>query len=136
MKSEQTHFNLARASLQQAISWYSRFQRHGKHTPNIELQAAVKNDLQILKFALEKLDQNVIKIATFGLVSKGKSAVINALIGQNILETGAIHGITKYPRSVRWQIPHSQLQIELIDTPGLDEIEGEIRTQIDRKSVV
>ncbi len=130
MKEEQNHFNLARASLQQAISWYSRFQRHGKHIPNIELQVAVKKDLQVLKSALDKLDQNVIKIATFGLVSKGKSAVINALVGQKILETGPINGVTKYPRSVRWHTPSGKIQIELIDTPGLDEIEGEIRTQM------
>lgn len=130
MKQEQSHFNLARASLQQAISWYSRFQRHGKHTPNLELQTAVKKDLQLLKSALDKLDQNVIKIATFGLVSKGKSAVINALVGQKILETGPINGITKYPRAVVWTPPRGKIQIELIDTPGLDEIEGEIRTQM------
>jgi uncharacterized protein len=130
MKSEQTHFNLARASLQQALSWYSRFQRHGEHTPNAELKAAVKQDLQSLKSALEKLDQNIIKIATFGLVSKGKSAVINALVGQKILETGPINGVTKYPRSVHWQSPNSKIKIEFIDTPGLDEIEGEMRTQM------
>ena len=82
MKSEKTHFNLARASLQQALSWYSRYQRHGDHIPNAQLKAAVKKDLQLLKSALDKLEQNVIRIATFGLVSKGKSAVINALVGQ------------------------------------------------------
>jgi uncharacterized protein len=130
METEQTSFNLARASLQQAISWYSRFQRHGKHTPNLELQVAVKKDLQILKSALDKLDQNIIKIATFGLVSKGKSAVINALVGQKILETGPINGVTKYPRAVRWNPPSGKIQIELIDTPGLDEIEGENRTKM------
>jgi small GTP-binding protein len=112
------------------LSWYSSFRRHWHYPPNLELQAAVKKDLQSLKAALEKLEQNVIKIATFGLVSRGKSAVVNALLGAKVLETGPVHGITQWPRSVRWNPPSGKVQIELIDTPGLDEIQGEARSQM------
>lgn len=124
---QNSHLSKARASLQQAISWYSSFRRHWNYPPNSELQAAVKNDLQNLKSALEKLEKKVINIATFGLVSRGKSAVINALLGEKILSTGPLHGVTKWPKSIRWSIPTDKIQIELIDTPGLDEIEGEAR---------
>lgn len=123
-------FSLARASLQQAVSWYSSNRRHWNYPPNLELQTAVRDDLRILKGAAEKLEQQVIKIATFGLVSRGKSAVINALLGQKILETGPLHGVTKWPKSIRWTPPSGKVQIELIDTPGLDEIDGEERANM------
>ncbi|MBF2056082.1 MAG: DUF697 domain-containing protein [Cyanobacterium sp. T60_A2020_053] len=116
---------IARASLQQSLSWYSSSRRHWNYPPHQELQNAVKNDLRDLRGALEKLEQQLFKIATFGLVSRGKSTVINALLGKDILETGALHGVTKWPKSIRWQLP--KIAIELIDTPGLDEIDGESR---------
>jgi small GTP-binding protein len=127
---EETHFNLARASLQQALSWYSSFRRHWNYPPNAQLQGAVKQDLQNLKLALDKLEQKVIRIAAFGLVSRGKSAVINALLGQKILQTGPLHGVTQWPKSVRWNPISGKIQVEFIDTPGLDEIEGEKRAEM------
>ncbi len=125
MTQQDTHLQQARASLQQALSWYTSVRRHWNYPPNPELQGAVRQDLQALKGALEKLENNVIYIATFGLVSRGKSAVINALMGQNILESGPIHGVTKWPKSVRWGPPSGKVQVEFIDTPGLDEIDGQ-----------
>lgn len=130
MSLQQNHVSKARGSLQQAISWYSSFRRHWNYPPNLELQAAVRDDLQNLKSALEKLDQQVIRIAAFGLVSRGKSAVINGLLGQKVLTTGPLHGVTKWPKSVRWNPPTGKVQIEFIDTPGLDEIEGETRANM------
>ncbi len=127
---QETHFNQARASLQQALSWYSRFRRHWNYPPNAELQGAVRRDLQGLKSALDKLDQKEIAIAAFGLVSRGKSAVVNALLGQKILQTGPLHGVTQWPKSVRWTSPTGKVQVELIDTPGLDEIEGQVRAEM------
>jgi hypothetical protein len=99
----------------------------------VELQAVVRSEIEILKTTLDKLDQGVIRIAAFGLVSRGKSAVVNALLGQKILQTGPLHGVTQWPRSVRWT-PSSdgKVQVELIDTPGLDEIQGEARAQMAR----
>ncbi|HEY9600945.1 MAG TPA: GTP-binding protein [Allocoleopsis sp.] len=131
---QDTHFNRTRASLRQALSWYSNLRRHHNHLPDVELQAALRPELEVLKSSLDKLDQGVIRIATFGLVSRGKSAVVNALIGQKILQTGPINGVTQWPRSVRWT-PSSggKVQVELIDTPGLDEIEGEARAQMARE---
>ncbi|ELR98980.1 GTP-binding protein [Gloeocapsa sp. PCC 73106] len=129
----ENHLNQARASLQQALSWYSSFRRHWNYPPNAQLQAAVREDLQTLKFSLDKLDQTLIKIATFGLVSRGKSAVVNALVGQKILATGPLHGVTQWPKSVRWTPSSGKVQVELIDTPGLDEIAGEARADMARE---
>lgn len=128
--SQQTHINQARASLSQALSWYGNMRRHGNATPNGELQAAVKEDLQTLKAAYDKLDETVIRIATFGLVSRGKSAVINALVGKKVMTTGPVNGVTRWPQTIRWSPPSGKVQIELIDTPGLDEVEGEERAQM------
>jgi len=76
----------------------------------------------------------VIRIAAFGLVSRGKSAVVNALIGKKILQTGPINGVTQWPKSVRWTPSNKgKVQVELIDTPGLDEIEGEARAEMARE---
>ncbi len=124
------HIKQAQASLQQALSWYASFRRHWNYPPNPELQAAVREDIQSLKSALEKLEQNEIKIATFGLVSRGKSAVINGLLGQKILPTGPLHGVTKWPKSVGWMPPSGKIKIEFIDTPGLDEIGGQAREEM------
>jgi uncharacterized protein len=54
---------------------------------------------------------------------------LNALVGEQVLDVGPLNGVTKFPRSIRWQ-PNPHTQIDLIDTPGLDEINGEIRGQM------
>ena len=128
--SQQTHLNQARASLSQALSWYGNTRRHGHSPPNSELQAAVKEDLQKIKAAYDKLDETVIRIATFGLVSRGKSAVVNALVGKKVMTTGPVNGVTRWPQTIRWTPASGKVQIELIDTPGLDEVEGEERAQM------
>ncbi len=116
--SSKQRSDLARASLSNSLSRY-------QDNPAGDLQA----ELKTLKNTLEKLDQGVYCVAAFGLVSRGKSAVLNALIGEKVLEIGPLNGVTKFPRSIRWQ-PQPQIQIDLIDTPGLDEIDGESRAQM------
>ena len=129
---QDNHYNQARASLQQAVSWYSSFRRHWNYPPNVDLQSAVRKDLQALKGALDKLEERVIRIAAFGLVSRGKSSVVNALVGQKILKTGPINGVTQWPRAIHWDAPSGKVQVEFIDTPGLDEISGESRATMAR----
>ncbi len=126
---QENHLKQAQTSIQQAVNWYASVRRHWNYPPNVQLQAAVRQDIQNLKAALEKIEQQVIKIATFGLVSRGKSAVVNALLGQKVLETGPLHGVTQWPKSIRWTA-NEKVQIELIDTPGLDEIAGEARANM------
>lgn len=130
---QEVHFSRARSSLKQTLSRYSQQLRRGQRgVAAVELQAALKTDYDRLNASLEKLDQGLIRIAVFGLVSRGKSAVINALLGQKILQTGPLHGVTQYPRSVYWMAANGQAQIELIDTPGLDEVGGESRATMAR----
>jgi small GTP-binding protein len=77
----------------------------------------------------EKLDKSAIAIAVFGLVSRGKSSLINALLGQKLSETGATHGTTKDVAVYAWDAG-GKIQLQLIDTQGIDEIGGEIRGEL------
>jgi uncharacterized protein len=109
----------ARASLQQSLS------RYATHKVG-EVSTTLQSDLDTLAATLTKLEQTSYSIAVFGLVSRGKSAVLNALIGEKILEVGPLNGVTRLPRQVRWSLD-GLTQIDLIDTPGLDEIDGQAR---------
>ncbi|MEG4284002.1 GTP-binding protein [Microcoleus sp. A006_D1] len=131
---QENRLSLARASLREALARYSHLRQGTKNSNNTELEAALQYQLDILTSTSEKLDRNVIRIAAFGMVSRGKSAVLNALLGQKVLQTGPLNGVTKWPRSVRWTIPSiptaegtEKIQVELIDTPGIDEVGGEVR---------
>ena len=124
---QESHLNRARASLRQTLSWYNSLRKSGQASS--QLTGLVKPELEMLTSTLNKLDQNVVRIAAFGLVSRGKSSVLNALLGQKVLQTGPLNGVTQYPRSIRWS-PSEKVQVELIDTPGLDEIAGEIRAKM------
>lgn len=132
------HFQRARSSLQQALKRYGQMRRQ-QDLQSSQLQATVQEQLDILTANLEKLDQGLIRIAAFGLVSRGKSAVLNALLGQRVLQTGPTHGVTQWPRSVRWTVAPEEIRVvepidvELIDTPGLDEVAGQIRGEMARE---
>lgn len=133
---QDNHLQRARASLRQAVNRYSQKLRSTRRTATtVELQSALKTDLDQLSTALDKLDHTVVRIAVFGLVSRGKSAMINALLGQKILQTGPLNGVTQYPRSVYWSpdASVSPINAELIDTPGLDEVGGQMRAAIARE---
>jgi uncharacterized protein len=123
------HIDRARESIRHTLLRLSQPQRSA--TRPLDLQTAVQRERDILKSNLQKLDRGVLRIAVFGLVSRGKSAVLNALLGQNVLETGPLNGVTQWPKSILWQqSADSQLQVELIDTPGLDEVGGFERSEM------
>ncbi|MGK7923340.1 MAG: GTP-binding protein [Trichodesmium sp.] len=136
-QQSQLHWKRARASLRKALKRYSHLQNAALKLTNSELSSTLKTQLELLKYNIDKLDQEVIQIAVFGLVSRGKSAVLNALLGEKILETGPLNGVTQWPRSIRWNPnifvnSHQQevVKIDLIDTPGLDEVAGQIRGEM------
>ena len=119
----------ARQTLTQAAARYSTALQGGS-SANL---AAVKQGLGQLESLSTKLESRCLRVAVFGLVSRGKSAVINALVGEDMLETGPLHGVTRWPRSVYWQPDlegDQPWQIELIDTPGLDEVGGDVRADM------
>jgi len=89
-------------------------------------RSGLEPELAELEQMLEKLDQQLIQIAVFGMVGRGKSSVLNALLGKSIFKTGALHGVTRDRQGELWQ----EGQVKLVDTPGIDEVDGETRTAI------
>jgi GTP-binding protein Era len=74
---------------------------------------------------LRKLDRETVCIAAFGMVGRGKSSVLNGLLGDDRFETGALHGVTRAATVAQWcpQGAGAGLPaVELIDTPGIDEV--------------
>jgi small GTP-binding protein len=128
----------ARNSLRQAIDRYiPQLHLTRLDAEELQRQATVKAGIDQLTSLMHKLESTLLRVAVFGLVSRGKSAVLNALVGEKILETGPLNGVTQWPRSIYWQPPVESvtqpadtLKIELIDTPGLDEIEGAERSKV------
>ncbi|NJR50440.1 MAG: DUF697 domain-containing protein [Leptolyngbyaceae cyanobacterium CSU_1_3] len=140
---QESQLQRARSSLRQTFTSYSQYLRSSK---NLALQNSLKTELDLLANTLNKLDNAIVRIAVFGLVSRGKSAILNALLGDKVFETGAINGVTQRPQVVRWSptggvvpveraiVPQGgKVQIELIDTPGLDEIDGQARADMARQ---
>lgn len=124
-----------RDSLRQTIDRYiPQLELTRSDNDELKRQAVVKSGIDQLTVLLNKLDSTLLRVAVFGLVSRGKSAVLNALVGEKILETGPLNGVTQWPRSLYWMpsvpVGEPALKIELIDTPGLDEIEGAERGQV------
>ncbi|OUL35339.1 GTP-binding protein [Nostoc sp. T09] len=118
---------------------------------NLDLSPQEKRGLETeiddLETMLGKLDRMVVQIAAFGMVGRGKSSLLNALVGQPVFETGPLHGVTRDAQRVNWSINEEavgeteralrvtlpavgQSQVELIDTPGLDEIDGDTRAAL------
>jgi hypothetical protein len=124
-------------------------------------RAGLESDLEELYLLMDKLEHEVIHIAAFGMVGRGKSSLLNALVGQPIFVTGPTHGVTQTSQKAVWlsswetrlmpkrnyppalslsqQEPIVQTatitglggsRLELIDTPGLDEVGGESRAQL------
>ena len=133
-----SHLNRTRSSLKRAIARYTpKLRLSFRNSDELQRQAEVKSGLDSLSTLLKKLDSPVLRVAVFGLVSRGKSAILNGLVGEKVLQTGPLHGVTQWPRSIYWMPadvrPPSEspaIQFELIDTPGLDEIEGQARAQM------
>ena len=110
---------------------------------NIQEKSGLEAEIADLETMLLKLESMVVQIAVFGMVGRGKSSLLNALVGQAVFETGPLHGVTRAEQKVNWRISEEaigtlrvtlpatgQSQVELIDTPGLDEVDGETRAAL------
>lgn len=108
-------------------------------------QAGLESEIENLTAMIEKLDQSIVQIAAFGMVGRGKSSVLNALLGQDVFASGPLHGVTIKADKANWHLTRETIgnsdqdlqrlalpgqgnsQIQLIDTPGIDEVNGETR---------
>ena len=129
---QEKHLKLAQSSLKQSLSRYQDSNSQTKSNPSEALQKSRKKEIETLQEALDKLDKKVFSISTFGIVSCGKSSIINTLVGEEVFFAGALNGSTTTMQSTRWKPENANIEIELIDTPGIDEVEGEARANMAR----
>lgn len=99
--------------------------------PNIpdSVRAALAPEFAEMAQMLERLDEGELHLAVFGRVSVGKSALLNALLGEAQFEVGVLHGTTVRAHRARWE-ERVASGVHFIDTPGINELDGEAREQL------
>lgn len=127
-----THLGLARDSLRALLA---------DEAVPAAVRERLAEDYSALSLLLERLEHGHLHIAVFGRVSVGKSALLNALLGEQRFATSPLHGETTAASSARWaadpELPGVQRLedggVFLIDTPGIDEVGGEARERLARE---
>lgn len=111
------HLEIARESLRDLV--------HDQRVPP-QVREALSDDYSQVEAMLDKLEHGHVHIAVFGRVSVGKSATLNALIGEPRFSTSPLHGETKTSQMAAWQ-EYETGGVYLIDTPGINEVDGDER---------
>lgn len=96
------------------------------------VRQALEPEFRELEALAEKLERGAVHVAVFGRVGTGKSSLLNALAGQPLFTTSPLHGETRASHHARWRSAGLE-GVELIDTPGIDELEGEERERLARE---
>jgi GTP-binding protein Era len=96
------------------------------------VRAELDEEFRHIEELTRKLREQEIHIAAFGRVGVGKSSLLNALLGQASFSTSALHGETKTENRANWRELESG-HVILIDTPGIDELDGQQREKLARE---
>jgi hypothetical protein len=105
--------------------WRQQLQLSGRE------QSQLAGQRQALDRQLERLRQRCLRVAVFGRVGVGKSSLLNALLGEAAFATDVAHGCTRHQAARAWDQPiDGLLRVELVDTPGIDEIAAAARARL------
>jgi GTP-binding protein Era len=96
------------------------------------VRAELSIEFEEIESISTKLRNGEIHIAAFGRVGVGKSSLLNALLQREAFSTSPLHGETKQEDRVEWQSLRDG-HLVLIDTPGIDELDGAEREQLARR---
>ncbi len=130
-------------------NWQSPQARTAAETPEAQLLAANRNIRELIEDTSipasvreelaeefdeisaisEKLRKAEVHIAAFGRVGVGKSSLLNALLGRDAFSTSPLHGETREENHAEWQSLRDG-NVILVDTPGIDELDGEERSRL------
>jgi len=114
------HLQLARESLRELID--------DPRVPE-SVREELEHEYRKVRQMLDKLENDEIHIAVYGRVSVGKSALLNALLGESRFSTSPLHGMTREIASGNWR-EYAAGNILMIDTPGINEVDGEAREKL------
>lgn len=114
------HLQLARESLRELID--------DPRVPE-SVREELEHEYRKVRQMLDKLENDEIHIAVYGRVSVGKSALLNALLGESRFSTSPLHGMTRQVATGNWR-EYAAGNILMIDTPGINEVDGEAREKL------
>ncbi|HEX7813913.1 GTP-binding protein [Dyella sp.] len=93
------------------------------------IRTELSSDFARIESMLARLEHGELHVAVFGRVSAGKSALGNALLGRDAFEVGVLHGTTILSEQAPLD-EAAQDGLVLIDTPGINELDGESRERL------
>jgi small GTP-binding protein len=97
---------------------------------------ALCESLDQLEAMAKKLESGRVEVVVFGEISTGKSALINALTDRDVANVSVRGGWTREVWHVTWDgcgycVPSlGDSQVVLVDTPGLNEVDGQSRARM------
>jgi len=96
------------------------------------VRAELATEFAEIEAISNKLRAGEVHIAAFGRVGVGKSSLLNALLQRDAFSTSPLHGETRQEGHAVWQSLREG-HVVLIDTPGIDELDGAEREELARR---